>query len=172
MHKFINTHPSRTLHGSPPPRSLFFPPRLAYPARRGPLFQDTLLRAAAVSTRHIFDYSTSNTYDSSTTTNSGTRLMEDSFSGGNYRQASDASQPHLRSPQQPPAPQQQKPQQSSTPPPTGVDRNVSLLDLGEDENNLRTTCDGCTIGKIKCDGGHPCKRCLRRGSECIYREKK
>lgn len=132
--------------------------------------QDTLLRAAAVSTRHIFEYNTDNT---ETNANS-TRHMEDSFNGGNYyhRQANGGASA-IAPPPHPPAPQQQQPGGAAAPVPVaGVDRNVSLLDLGEDENNLRTTCDGCTIGKIKCDGGHPCKRCLRRGSECIYREKK
>lgn len=100
--------------------------------------------------------------------------MEDSFSGGHYRQANEASQPQPQ-PERPVTSQQQQQQKqggASPPAGVGVDRNVSLLDLNDDENNLRTTCDGCTIGKIKCDGGHPCKRCLRRGSQCIYREKK
>ncbi|CAM9723035.1 unnamed protein product, partial [Discosporangium mesarthrocarpum] len=39
------------------------------------------------------------------------------------------------------------------------------------DDNLRTTCDGCTISKVKCDGGHPCKRCVRKELTCIYREK-
>ncbi|CAM9512079.1 unnamed protein product, partial [Hapterophycus canaliculatus] len=81
--------------------------------------------------------------------------------------------------QQPPQQQQQQYQQQAgsgagvgAQPPTGVERDVSLLDLNDDDNNLRTTCDSCTVGKIKCDGGKPCKRCQRRGSECVYREKK
>ncbi|CBJ27453.1 conserved unknown protein [Ectocarpus siliculosus] len=91
--------------------------------------------------------------------------MEDPFGGENQAGA-------------PPAqPQQQQQQQRGgapvpPPPPGGVDRNVSLPDLNDDENNFRTTCDACTLGKIKCDGGHPCRRCQRRGSECVYREKK
>lgn len=46
------------------------------------------------------------------------------------------------------------------------------VEMHDDEHNLRTTCDGCTISKVKCDGGHPCKRCQRRRVECVYREKK
>ncbi|CAM9635704.1 unnamed protein product, partial [Choristocarpus tenellus] len=41
-----------------------------------------------------------------------------------------------------------------------------------DSENLRTTCDGCTASKVKCDGGQPCKRCARRRSPCVYREKR
>lgn len=63
------------------------------------------------------------------------------------------------------------PLRSSPPHASQVERNASG-DINDDEQNLRTTCDGCTISKIKCDGGHPCKRCLRRRSECVYREKK
>jgi len=47
-----------------------------------------------------------------------------------------------------------------------------MKSITDDDKILRTTCDRCTIGKIKCDGGQPCKRCRRRGDECIYREKK
>lgn len=50
------------------------------------------------------------------------------------------------------------------------ERSPTLLESPDD--NLRTTCDSCTISKIKCDGGHPCKRCQRRKSECVYSEKK
>lgn len=53
-----------------------------------------------------------------------------------------------------------------------LDRSNSAADYNEDDQNLRTTCDGCTISKIKCDGGHPCKRCQRRRQQCVYSEKK
>lgn len=53
-----------------------------------------------------------------------------------------------------------------------ISAGAGALEPNDDEHNLRTTCDGCTISKIRCDGGHPCKRCLRRRVDCVYREKK
>ncbi|CAM9515696.1 unnamed protein product [Pylaiella littoralis] len=128
--------------------------------------KETLLRAAAASKDTICGYggSNNNNNNNKNIRSSGSRMeVGDPFAGGGvYRQVNKNSD----------AQQQQQQQQQH---PTGIERTsgaASLLELHDDENNLRTTCDGCTIGKIKCDGGHPCKRCLRRGSECVYREKK
>lgn len=93
-----------------------------------------------------------------------------------YKAGDDASGPN---PQSNPSPLgrtdsagSDNPQQPKSPPnPTGVERNTSG-DTNEEESNLRRTCDSCTISKIKCDGGQPCKRCQRRRSQCVYREKK
>ncbi|CAM9268884.1 unnamed protein product [Ectocarpus sp. 6 AP-2014] len=157
--------------------------------------KDTLLRAARVGlARHTSgtgsvdnDNNNNNDNDNNKRISSNSRNSGSSNSGGgsnsgnisNGRKNKGHMGDHFGGENQATAPPAQpQPQQQRggapppPPPPGGVDRNVSLLDLNDDENNLRTTCDACTIGKIKCDGGHPCKRCQRRGSECVYREKK
>lgn len=51
-------------------------------------------------------------------------------------------------------------------------REVGTAGEGRGEWNLRTTCDGCTVSKVRCNGKKPCARCERRGEECVYSEKR
>ena len=142
--------------------------------------QDTLLRAAELPTSHILEerdnYNNISTgLDSSGGSASytgGTGMYLDAFGGGGATSPPvPASQRQQQ--QQRRYHQQQHPGGLPLPMPV-MDRNVTheIAVSNEEESNLRITCDECTIGKIKCDGGRPCKRCARRGSECIYREKK
>ncbi|KAG5180045.1 hypothetical protein JKP88DRAFT_325261 [Tribonema minus] len=51
-------------------------------------------------------------------------------------------------------------------------RQVGTAGEGRGEWNLRTTCDGCTVSKVRCNGKKPCARCERRNEECVYSEKR
>jgi Fungal Zn(2)-Cys(6) binuclear cluster domain len=40
------------------------------------------------------------------------------------------------------------------------------------DENMRSACDGCTYSKIRCVGGRPCARCRKRGTACVFSEKR
>jgi len=51
-------------------------------------------------------------------------------------------------------------------------REVGTMGEGRGKWTLRSTCDGCTVSKVRCNGGRPCARCVRRNDQCIYSEKR
>lgn len=36
------------------------------------------------------------------------------------------------------------------------------------KKKLRSACDNCHQGKVKCSGGNPCEKCQKIGFECYY----
>uniref|UniRef100_A0A7S2WSH6 Zn(2)-C6 fungal-type domain-containing protein n=2 Tax=Sar TaxID=2698737 RepID=A0A7S2WSH6_9STRA len=37
---------------------------------------------------------------------------------------------------------------------------------------LKSSCDACTESKVKCSGGDPCARCVKKGIQCFYSPRK